>query len=96
MASVQLVFKVSEFQPGSRGYNKPTLIPDNLQVVINVPLQHEYIANAEQIITANFSSSKAPNPILTLAGWVYVEDLFLNRAIVTEPEQPAYTDDDFE
>lgn len=96
MAMIQLLFKVSEFQPGSRGYNKPVLVPDNLSVAINVPLKHEYIANAEQIITANFSSSKVPNPILTLAGWVLIEDMFLNRAIVTDEPEQVYTDDDFE
>ena len=93
--TIKLKFKLTTFQPGSRGYNQAIFEPvDNCIVLIDVPLKHEYIANAEEIIMAETGfASKIPEPVLTVKGWAYIEDQLLNRS--KEEEAVEYSDDDF-
>ena len=75
---VQIKFKLFTFQPGSRGYNNAIFEPETkFFVVVNVPMK--YVVNAEKILSEPMQANKAPDPILSIEGWAYVEDQFLNR-----------------
>ena len=93
-------FKLVTLQPGSREYNQGIFYPEtNVIVAVDVPLKYEYIFNAEEIIMAEtgFADGTIPEPVLTVKGWAYIEDQFLNRAVETEEEalKSEYSDDDF-
>lgn len=58
-------------------------------VQVKVPLQHEYIANSEAIISAQLTAGDEPKPVLTIAGMKYIQDQFdavLKDAEVVKPD----------
>ena len=77
--NISIQFKLTTFQPGSRGYNQAIFEPVS-DVIVSVDVPVKYLANAEEFIADPLQGKKAPEPVLTVEGWAYVETLFLNRA----------------
>jgi len=93
MATIPIFFKWRELSPDARQWKvaSPVFEPaDELLVMIEVPLTHEFIHNSEDIIKEQLAGGKALKPILTLAGKEYIEDAFIAR-IKSEEKQ---SDDD--
>ena len=77
--NISIQFKLTTFQPGSRGYNNAIFEPVS-DVIVSVDVPVKYLANAEEYLIDPLQGNKPPDPVLTIEGWVYVEDIFLNRA----------------
>jgi hypothetical protein len=87
-ASLPIYFKWTLMEFGV--YKPLTLVPTNENdvVVIDVPLTKEYIYNAEVILTAHVSGTKAPHPVLTVAGLRYCLDYSNVTLVVDETGKP--------
>lgn len=89
--NISINFKLLSFQPGSRKFNQGVFEPvTDFLVQVEVPVK--YLVNGEKYITEPMQGNKAPIPILTIEGWAYVEDQFLNRKVAIEQT----TEDDIE
>lgn len=80
MADVTLYFDWNTFRPDQRQFRQRSveMYPELVKVAIVIPLEHELVANSEDIIQIRLGSINAPepDPILTLAGMKYVIDQF--------------------
>jgi hypothetical protein len=103
--TVPVLFSWDDFKPDQRVYRQqsisltPHVGDHTLMIKIDVPLEHTYIANAEEIIQAKIANgSKAPEPILTLAGVRWIVDQWDEVFYKTEAEKEeikATEDDDW-
>ena len=76
--NISIQFKLLSYQPGSNGYNNIIFEPTTaFTVSVDVPVK--YLVNAEEFLSEPMQGNKQPDPILTLDGWVFVEEKFLNR-----------------
>jgi len=73
--------------------SKPTFIPSwrideqiTVWVVVDVPVKHEYIDNAAEILRLQLVGEEVPPPILTVEGLRYCEQQLLDRSRIKENE----------
>jgi len=86
--------RVHVLRPDKREYKQQSIelftLPDkNLLVSVNVPLDRDHVANAQEILAEQLGTGKVSDPILTPAGLAYI----LQREF-----EPHFSDpeDDFE
>ena len=94
--TIPICFKLREFQPDQRKFKtaSPIFEPaDEVLVVIDVPLKHEHIYNSEDIIQAQIAGESFVSPLLTVAGWAFIEEAFLLRTDKTEEETEIQWED---
>jgi len=91
-ASVRLLFTWKQFMPDVRAY-KPSspVIETECSVGVDVPLTHEFILNAVDIIQNQLSADYTPDPILTPLGMRYVIDQF--EQVMTVADADMQDDD---
>lgn len=81
MATVKLYFRWDSLQPDHRQWkpSNPLINPIDIMIAVDVPLDHKYVDNAEQIIVAQLSNQTPEIPVLTPAGMRYCIDQFENE-----------------
>jgi hypothetical protein len=75
---ISVRFRLTTFQPGSRGYNNAIFEPET-KFLVSVDVPIKYFVNAEKLLLEPVAGNKTPEPILTIEGWAYIEDQFLTR-----------------
>lgn len=77
-ATIKVYFRWVSLQPDRRQWkpSNPLLEPLDMVVCLEVPLQHEYIFNAEEIISKQLSNQSVEEPVLTPKGMRYCIDQF--------------------
>lgn len=83
--TIQVRFKMRQFQPDQRKFQTSKSLFEPIKdfiVIVDVPLQHEYIYNAEDIIKQQLAADKVDSPIWKPAGLAYIEDRLLERVPV--------------
>lgn len=96
MATISLRFKWATFSPDPHDRTmRSNLEPCDVYVVLDVPLQHEYIANAEAIIQGQLAAGDVPLPVLTLEGMKFCANaLSLAEKPKEEPDEDFDWDDE--
>ena len=93
--NISINFKLLSIQPGSRSYNQGIFEPvTDFLVQVEIPVK--YIVNGEKYLTDPMQGNKPPTPILTIEGWAYVEDQFLNRKVATDQDNTQFGEDELE
>ena len=80
--TIQVSFRLRQFQPDKSQYQVTKTIFEpvtDFVVVVDVPLEHTYIYNAEKIIQQQLMGDKGDMPLFTPAGLEYVESQLLAR-----------------
>ena len=97
---LKVIAKFTHFNPDLRAYkpSTPNVIFDPpLMVVINVPASSEFVINGSQIVAAQLTNQKEPEPVFTPLGMRYIIDQF--EAVMTnvkEEKAKENEDDDWE
>jgi hypothetical protein len=101
---IKIRFEIKMLSPGSRSYNRADFFPSqDLFIEVEIPLEQKYVVNAALIEEAEATTklgfpTPTPNPILTIDGFTYLENILLNRGSEkkTDPETEfGYSDLDF-
>lgn len=95
--TIPVFFKWLSVEPDNRQYkpSKPVLEPVEMVIQIDVPLEHTYVANSEEILTNQLMADRCPQPILTVAGMAYCEEQLLARhKEAPSPDETWDFDDD--
>jgi hypothetical protein len=80
--TIPIRFKLRQFQPDQRKFqtSKSVFEPVNdFVVVIEMPLERQYIYNVEHILMAQIAGNKHDAPEFTERGLAYIEDQLLSR-----------------
>jgi len=99
MADIPVKFIITVVRPDQRTYRQQEVeLVCQQEMQVLVPLNHEMVANSEDVIQAKLGSGNvaAPNPILTVAGLKYVIDQFDNvfMKVDEKPDQPQKFEED--
>lgn len=85
--TIPVNFVWSQITPDPRAYkpSAPILVPQDIVIVIEVPLDKEYVYNVSTILEHQLGNQKVPSPLLTPKGMQYcvsvLEDAMTNRAV---------------
>lgn len=92
MDKITILLEWDSCQPDNRQYKQPSqvLLPKVL-VAVNVPLEHTYFHNSEDMIQAQISGGNVVAPILTPKGMRYIVD----QLEVHFQDDESITADDF-
>jgi hypothetical protein len=102
--TVPIYFVWEDFKPDQRTYRQqsmslqPNTGENKAEIQIDVPLEHDLIANFEAIAEAKISNGgKAPDPILTLKGVKWITDQWDEIFYKSEEKEEvkATSDDDW-
>jgi hypothetical protein len=77
---ITIIFTVTQIVPDKEPY-KPSapVIACNFKVAISVPLQDDLIVNADFILSARKLAREEPEPVFTIKGLRFVENVLLSR-----------------
>jgi hypothetical protein len=90
--TIYFVWGQASADPRQYGQQRTLLLPflqnnDPLRIAVDIPLKHEYVYNAEEIIQAQLKSDKEPRPILTPAGLFYADESLTGAYLAGDRKQ---------